>query len=117
MRIDPGIIEELRSRATSVGNSEPRFINKDPDLDYDLKRKRDAVIKRYIQDTELRGKLATEIIELIKSWVLGLFVILFANKWAFHLSDTVLAVFLGTTTATVIGLGVIVLKGFFQYMD
>lgn len=119
MKIDHQLYEEIRSHVKTINQNEarPKNTSSDPDLEFDRKRKRGAEIDRYLGDTKLRKKLAEDIIRLIKFWVIGLFVVLFANSWVFHLSDTVLAVFLGTTTAAVIGLGVIVLKGFFQYMD
>lgn len=73
--------------------------------------------ERYKADTEQRLYLVKLIMRIISGWLIAVMLILVLNNCLFHLSDPVLITLLGTTTATVIGLPAIVLRGFFQLMD
>jgi len=70
---------------------------------------------RYKYDTIVRITLACTTQLLIFGWIICVIIILMKNL-CFGLSDNVLIVMLATTTTTVIGLALIVLKGFFQFM-
>lgn len=71
---------------------------------------------RYRKDTRHRLRLAWTVMGIIIVWLLFLMLVLVLNSRFFHLSDVVLVALLGTSTATVLGLPAIVLRGFFQYM-
>lgn len=79
----------------------------------DLRLKRE----RYATDTRQRISLAWAVVAIISIWLLFIMLILCLNTSRFHLSDVVLVTLLGTSTATVLGLPAIVLRGFFQFMN
>jgi len=69
--------------------------------------------ERYGQDTLHRGHLITWVMIIIPTWlVFVLLIITFAKKEI--VSDTVKTTLLVTTTANVIGLALVVLKGMFK---
>lgn len=72
---------------------------------------------RYKLDTMLRKWLAISTQILIFLWMAAVVVILMYNKCYFNLPSSVIIAILGTTTATVLGLAYIVLKGFFSVMN
>ena len=71
---------------------------------------------RYRFDTIVRIILACSTQLLIFGRITCVIIILMNNRACYSLHDSVLIAILGTTTATVIGLALIVLKGFFQFM-
>lgn len=93
-------------------------------------QERSAAVSRFTEDTEHRKKLVGWIKVLITVYLACIGVILFlvglydfqlalfssviSLKFGFILSDTVLVALLGTTTANVIGLAAIVLRGLFK---
>ena len=86
----------------------------------DMDRDSQSIIlqqERYASDTKHRLWLAWTIVIVIIVWLAIVVVILMLNNLLFHLSDPVLIALLGTSTATVLGLPAIVLKGFFQFMN
>ena len=80
-------------------------------------QKHDLLSARYSGDTFVRKCLAHSTQGIIAAWLACIIIILMCNKSCFHLSDTVLITLLGTTTATVLGLALIVLNGFFKHMN
>ena len=70
---------------------------------------------RYSNDTVVRIILACSTQFIIMGWLICVLVILMGKAHC-SLSDSVLITLLGTTTTTIIGLALIVLRGFFQYM-
>ena len=70
---------------------------------------------RYSKDTIVRFILACSTQAIIAGWLICVLIILIGNAHR-SLSDSVLITLLATTTTTVIGLALIVLRGFFQYM-
>lgn len=79
-------------------------------------KRHDLLSHRYKGDTFTRKCLAFSTQAIIFGWLLCIIIILMSNESCFGLSDTVLITLLGTTTATVLGLALIVLNGFFRYM-
>ena len=73
--------------------------------------------RRYNQDTKDRSTLAHRTFWLIVGWLSAVVIILMYNTDSFFLSDKVLLMLLGTTTINVLGLAVIVLKGYFEHMN
>ncbi|WP_298544684.1 hypothetical protein [uncultured Porphyromonas sp.] len=69
---------------------------------------------RLKKNTRWRGLLAWWVIIVDSAWLAGVLVILILNKRCVQLSDPVLGALLCTTTANVLGLAFIVLKGLFQ---
>lgn len=72
---------------------------------------------RYRKDTIHRYRLVITVMAIIILWLLCVMALLFLSLFRSRLSDAVLIALLGTTTFNVLGLAVIVLKGFFQYME
>jgi hypothetical protein len=85
------------------------------DEDYDKHDLTWQEAKRYAEDTGHRGKLIRWVKRVV-SWSLVLtFLILILNRiLALDISDTVLIALLTTTTANILGLAFIVLKGMFK---
>ena len=76
-----------------------------------------AKIKRFNDDTDHRAGLVDWIKDLIPIYLILVLVLLFMNGFKtlpFCLSDEILLAILCTTTANIIGLAVIVLKGLFK---
>jgi hypothetical protein len=68
------------------------------------------------QDTEHRGTWARRLLPLCLGWliaVVGVLIFQGFHIWSFHLDDSVLIAFIGTTTADVLGLGYIVVNYLF----
>lgn len=82
--------------------------------DWDTEKHR-LLKKRYSNDTLARLILACSTQTIIVGWLVCVMIILIGNAHR-SLSDSVLITLLTTTTTTVIGLALIVLRGFFQYM-
>ena len=70
--------------------------------------------EKWLLNDRLRGLLAWWVIIVDSVWLAGVLVILILNKRCVQLSDPVLGALLCTTTANVLGLAFIVLKGLFQ---
>ncbi len=70
---------------------------------------------RYNSDTRWRCRFSWWVIGVDSGWLLAILIILFLNNSVLHLADSVLIMLLGTTTANVIGLAFIVLKGLFGF--
>lgn len=82
----------------------------DEDVNKDIKK---ATVKRYEQNTELRGGLAIIFTITIISWLFAVFLILLTNSRTLKLSDSVLITLLTTTTIQVLGMMYIILKDLF----
>ena len=88
--------------------------------DIDNESKETQEKERYKQDTEHRDYLVHWVVYTNSAWLIAVMVVLIAHgsyddetiKF-FHLSDGVIIALLGTTTANVLGLAYIVLKGLF----
>jgi len=77
----------------------------------------EAKAKRFNDDTDHRAGLVDWIKNLIPIYLTFVFYLLVANgidTIQFHLSDEIILAILCTTTANIIGLAVIVLKGLFK---
>jgi len=71
--------------------------------------------RRYSQDTEERKLLSHWVMSVVSVWlVLVLFIVAFNEKFGFKLQDSVLITLLATTTANILGLAFIVLRGLFN---
>lgn len=71
--------------------------------------------ERYSDDTKHRKYLVLWVICLSSAWLLAVTVILFlCGGGIFHFDSAVFITLLATTTATVLGLPVVVLKGLFK---
>lgn len=93
-------------------------VNKDPSNGFDPDQAWNNLEQnRYQTDTTARKNLSRWTMWLITLWLGAVVAILVLNFWFVHLSDKVLMMLLGTTTANVIGLAQIVLKGYYKYMD
>lgn len=79
--------------------------------EYDLGKQKSW---RYYHDTIHRGHLITWVMWIIPVWLLAVLVI---TAFAKEISDTVKTTLLVTTTANVIGLALVVLKGMFSKSD
>lgn len=80
----------------------------------DDKSKAEQEKARYEQDTKHRSILAYWVIWVTSSWLVCVIVILILNGCSvLEISDIVLNVLLATTTANILGLPYIVLKGLF----
>ena len=68
-------------------------------------------------DTTHRDKWAKRLFPLCAAWLIAVVAVLVLegiHAWGFHLDDSVLIAFIGTTTADVLGLGYIVVKYLFK---
>ncbi len=72
---------------------------------------------RFRQDTQVRLKLTHWAMNVVSVYLLLVFILLVFNHNFLFLSDTVLSVLLGTTTANILGLMFIVLHGYFPSQD
>ncbi len=75
--------------------------------EYDLGKQK---AKRYGQDTQHRSHLIAWVMVIIPVWLVAVLLIV---AFAFRVSDTVKTTLLVTTTANVIGLALVVLRGMF----
>jgi uncharacterized membrane protein YjjP (DUF1212 family) len=83
------------------------------DLDYERKL---AVLENLKDHFIQRKKYARLILILACGWVIAVFVMLLLQGftwWGFHLSDSIILAALGTTTANIFGVLLIVTKYFF----
>ena len=70
--------------------------------------------QRYQENTIQRKRLAYWVQIIVTVWLLIVIIFLSINNNYLHLSDNVLMVLLGTTTLNVLGLPLVVLRGFFS---
>lgn len=69
---------------------------------------------RYKQDTHFRRCLAIWVMHIVPLWLVMVMIVVFFHGFGLmHLSDTAIATLLATTTANVLGLAYIVLRGIF----
>lgn len=86
--------------------------------DFDSKNLRDQERDRYEQDTRYRKNLAIWVMSIVPGWLIFVLVLVFlCSASVFALSDNVMIALLATTTANVLGLAFIVLKGIFSVRD
>lgn len=70
--------------------------------------------KRYSQNTKYRRLFSNWVMWIVPSWLLGvLLLVILCGLQFMTLSDQVLVALLATTTANILGLAYIVLKGMF----
>lgn len=81
---------------------------------HSLKEQKQLYNDRFKKDTTWRCRLSWWVIFADSLWLLAILIILCWNNTSFHLNDNVLIMLLGTTTANVLGLAFIVLKGLFD---
>lgn len=93
------------------------FVDKNDNKPADFfdKRMRSLDLKNKAQDIELRRKYAEQIFTFVSLYMFAVFfiIILSGSPSSFKISDAVLITLLGTTTANVIGVLVIVAKYLF----
>lgn len=97
----------------------------DPALnDIDTESKGAQIKERYRQDTRHRDYLVKWVVYTNSAWLIAILVIVIAHgaineegSDLFHLTDTVMVTLLATTTANVLGLALIVLRGLFNQHD
>ena len=85
--------------------------------EHSLKEQEKLYNVRFKNDTKWRCRLSWWVIIVDSAWLLLVIVILFLNDLFLHLDNSVLITLLGTTTANVLGLAVIVLRGLFRNND
>lgn len=84
-------------------------------IDVDRNSKEKQVWERYKQDTKHRDRLVKWMMVVVSAWLFIAAGIVITQLCINHiLSDTVLCALLTTTTANVLGLAVIVLRGLFH---
>ncbi|WP_333615540.1 hypothetical protein [Bacteroides pyogenes] len=114
--------EEIISKLTELSRQAPseerkvesRVSEKSSTMEDAIKRER---IKDIRQDRVFRKSFSDKIYNFASLYMLGVFFILVLSGITynnFHLSDTVLITLLGTTTANVLGLLVIVITYYFK---
>ena len=89
-----------------------------PDDDLDLRDLNYQHGKRYNQDTEQRKNLATWVTAIITVWLVSILIIFVCSGCGVLVYESsVIIALLSTTTANIIALGVIVMKGLFGDAD
>ncbi len=69
---------------------------------------------RYTQDTKYRKHLTRWVMHIVPFWLLGVFIVVcLCASHIWELSDIAISALLTTTTANILGLAYIVLKGMF----
>ena len=84
--------------------------------DVDISSLKEQEKIRYAQNTKYRRHLIQWVMHIVPLWLVGVFVVVClcaANVW--ELSDVAFAALLTTTTANILGLAYIVLKGMFPH--
>ena len=98
----------FRNKKNNEFNNKKLFSNKQYNLEEE----------RYKSDTQERERIAGWVKVIIPCWLgITAAILVFKGLKVFYLSDTVLGILLGTTTANVLGLGYIVLKGLYPNND
>ena len=100
----------------SIRNNESASIENNthdnfPDIDKDTLKVQ--VNDRYRQDTKLRKIFSIWTFVIISTWIVATFVLLFFNS-KLEIDNSVYIALLTTTTANIIGLPLVVLKGLFK---
>ena len=82
--------------------------------DVDTKDIKNQLLERYGQDTRFRRHLARWVMFIVPLWLLAVVVIIVCSGigWI-HLDKEVLITLLATTTANILGLAFVLLKGLF----
>lgn len=83
-------------------------------FDFDVLSMKQQIAKRYDQDTRFRKHLANWVMWIVPGWLLVVLGIVFIALFKNGLDASVLIALLATTTANVLGLAYIVLKGIFH---
>lgn len=105
---------EKPKRSYSWKSNVKKPSEKASDSDIDLRDIAYQQGRRYSQDTDLRAKLTTWVTCIISVWLaVCLLILIFKGLGLFHLDTTETVTLLSTTTANIIALGYIVLKGMF----
>jgi hypothetical protein len=82
--------------------------------DFDKSDLNSQKIHRYRQDTRERKLLSHWVVWTVSVWLIFTgFTLIFNHIFCFNISDAVCGVMLGTTSANILGLAYIVLKGLF----
>lgn len=82
--------------------------------DIDISSMKAQEKKRYTQDTKYRKHLTIWVMCIVPIWIIGVFVVVcLCASECWHLSDIAFSALLTTTTANILGLAYIVLKGMF----
>lgn len=124
--------EEPISERTSLFNliseinaNEIEAVPEEPDVRANLEKdsveldQKRAELDSFKQDTGERKRYAKNIFKLTCIWVAGIYFLLLLNgfgglyRWAFHLSDPLMLAAIGSTTANIIGVFLIVTRYFF----
>ena len=93
--------------------ADPQTTTEHLDLEYERKKAELEHLKDHFQQ---RKKYARRILNLTCAWIFAVFALLLLDGFAwkgFHLSDSIILTALGTTTANIVGVLVIVAKYFF----
>lgn len=105
--------------APDAPDADEHFVQGLDDIDNETKEAQEK--ERYRQDTKHRDYLVRWVVYTNSAWLIAILVIVIAHGAAnedgtdlFQLSDTVMVTLLATTTANVLGLALIVLRGLFS---
>lgn len=83
-------------------------------IDFDELSVNQQKAKRYSQNTKYRRLFSNWVMWIVPLWLLGVFIlVILCGIHILTLSDKVLVALLATTTANILGLAYIVLKGMF----
>ncbi len=98
----------------------PKVISNEPDkqskleLDYERRRLENVGLA---QDISARRKYAFRVFLLVIGWIIGIYLLLVFQGFrfrSFHLSDNILLAAIGSTTANIIGILLIIVKYLFS---
>jgi len=114
----PELISAINAKAVEAVPEEPdvRADLEKESIEVDEKR---AELQSFIQDTGERKRHAKNIFILTCLWVTGIYALLLLQgfgglyRWAFHLSDSIMLAAIGSTTANIVGVFLIVTRYFF----
>lgn len=82
--------------------------------DIDTSSLKEQEKQRYAQDTKYRKHLTQWVMHIVPLWLIGiLFITCMCASTVWHLSDIAISALLATTTANILGLAYIVLRGMF----
>lgn len=82
--------------------------------DIDVSSLKEQERRRYAQDTKYRKHLTQWVMHIVPVWLAGIFfVVCMCASKVWYLSDIAFSALLTTTTANILGLAYIVLKGMF----
>lgn len=106
----------LDSISATIVESAPKDADDCTTLEELEVKKGKAELESYQSDTEARKEYAKKIFTLTCAWVIGIYVLLILQGFGtngFRLSDNVLLAAIGSTTANIIGVFLIVTRYFF----